>query len=402
MAKRTYWNTESFSKKVNELTDGEYVLLGEYTKSHDKTTFKHNKCGTVFEMAPHDFLNGQRCPKCAMKKRKNNKRRKTYKQFAKEINELTNGEYTVEPPYVNSKTKMTFTHKKCGTTFEMKPNAFLSGHRCPMCSRKSSTKKRTKTQEQFVKEVDDCYGKGQYTVLGTYVNAGTPILVRHNVCGNEYEARPVDLIRGHGCQKCAYKVRATKIGVNQRSSLKDVKKEIKDILGSNYVVLTKDEDYKGNRQKITIKHLKCGHTYRVAFKDIQHSHTGCPYCRILGSISSGEEAIEQVLILKYNFQKGKDYYYGYQIPDLKDKRSLHLDFYLPKLKVAIEYDGRQHYVPVNYFGGIDTFKKIQAHDRLKDEYCKNNGIKLIRIPYTVIKGSEIINILSKYLSGPRQ
>lgn len=395
MAKRIYWNTESFSNKVNELTDGEYVLLGEYTKSHDKTTLKHNKCRTVFKMAPHDFLNGQRCPKCAMKKRKNNKRRKTYEQFAKEIDELTNGEYTVEPPYVNSKTKMTFTHKKCGTTFEMKPNSFLYGHRCPVCSRKSSTKKRTKTQEQFVKEVDDCYGKGQYTVLGTYVNADTLILVRHNVCGNKYEARPADLIRDHGCQKCAYQVRSTKIGVNQRSSLKDVKKEIKDILGSNYVVLTKDEDYKGNRQKIAIKHLKCGHTYRVAFKDIQRSHTGCPYCAKL-KISKGERIIKSLLLNKFNLKEGVDFYYGYIVPDLRDINNLHLDFWFPERNLAIEYDGKQHFMPINHFGGIASYNIVRKHDQMKDQYCKENYIKLIRISYKNDTPKGILAVLSNY------
>lgn len=396
MSKRTYWNTESFSKKVNELTDGEYVLLGEYTKSHDKTTFKHNKCGTVFEMAPHDFLNGQRCPKCAMKKRKNNKRRKTYEQFDKEINELTNGEYTVEPPYVNSKTKMTFTHKKCGTTFEMKPNNFLNGHRCPVCTLKGRIKKRTKTQEQFVKEVDDCYGKGQYTVLGTYVNADTPILVIHNGCGNEYEARPADLIRGHGCQKCAYKVRATKIGVNQRSSLKDVKKEIKGILGSNYVVLTKDEDYKGNRQKIAIKHLKCGHTYRARFSDIQHGRTGCPYCHKLGNFSNGEHAINMILQKYFGLTMDKDYIYGYVSPLMTYKSNLHYDFWFPKRKLAIEYDGKQHFMPVNYFGGVESFKEQQKRDQTKDKFCKDHNITLVRIPYTVTTNKDLIAVLSNY------
>lgn len=351
MAKRTYWNTESFSKKVNELTDGEYVLLGEYTKSHDKTTFKHNKCGTVFEMSPHEFLQNHRCPnkECIIERqRKNNKRHKTYEQFAKEIDELTNGDYTVEPPYVNNKTKMTFTHKKCGTTFEMKPNAFLSGQRCPMCSRKSSTKKRTKTQEQFVQEVDDCYGKGQYTVLGTYVNADTPILVRHNVCGNEYEARPADLIRGHGCQKCAYKVRAVKIGNAHRG---------------------------------------------------KHNHNKT----LAGKQSSGEAIIKDVLTNHYSLQEKQDFIYGYKVSALRYKKELHFDFWIPSQRVAIEYDGVQHYKPVKHFGGEKRYEVIKYRDQLKDQYCKENNIKLIRIPYTMKDESKIIQELDKtLLAYPRQ
>ena len=52
----------------------------------------------------------------------------------------------------------------------------------------------------------------------------------------------------------------------------------------------------------------------------------------------------------------------------------------------IEVDGEQHFRPV-CFGGITkeraelNFKKSQERDRIKDEYCKENGIKLLRIPY---------------------
>ena len=62
MTKRVYWNTKTFKDKVVSLTNGEYELQGEYTKTHANTTFKHIKCGTLFDMTPHNFLAGQRCP----------------------------------------------------------------------------------------------------------------------------------------------------------------------------------------------------------------------------------------------------------------------------------------------------------------------------------------------------
>lgn len=48
----------------------------------------------------------------------------------------------------------------------------------------------------------------------------------------------------------------------------------------------------------------------------------------------------------------------------------------------IEYDGEQHFKSVEYFGGKERFKKQQEVDERKNEYCKKQGIKLIRIPYT--------------------
>lgn len=70
----------------------------------------------------------------------------------------------------------------------------------------------------------------------------------------------------------------------------------------------------------------------------------------------------------------------------KDKRTLPFDFYLPERNTCIEYDGEQHYRPVR-FGGISVddsdkrFEYVKYHDEIKNNYCKSNNIKLIRIPY---------------------
>ena len=63
---------------------------------------------------------------------------------------------------------------------------------------------------------------------------------------------------------------------------------------------------------------------------------------------------------------------------------LRFDFCI-KLKdnsiVLIEIQGEQHYKPVDYFGGEKKFLKQQKYDNIKRNYCKNNNIRLIEIPY---------------------
>lgn len=386
MTKRVYWNTKTFKDKVVSLTNGEYELQGEYTKTHAKTTFKHIKCGTLFDMTPHNFLAGQRCPICSNKKRG---KRKSYEQFRDEVKMSTNGEYDVLPPYKNNKTKVEFIHLKCNHHFMMKPNSFLGGQRCPKCAKEHRVKLRTMTNSEFLSRVKQRWGD-EYTVLSTYKNSDTPVKVKHNRCGNVYMTRPADFLRGHGCLNCSYVDRSSKIGVNQRTSLIEVKKSIKDILGSDYVVLTKSNEYKGNRQHIKIKHLVCGTVYESRYSDIQSHHTGCPHC----NQSKGERLIFNALAYHFNLSENKDFHYGYILPN-----RLHLDFYLPHYHLGIEYDGIQHFKPINYFGGIDSYLGITKRDRNKDNYCKANDIKLIRIPYTVTTNKEIINILIKYLCG---
>ena len=67
--------------------------------------------------------------------------------------------------------------------------------------------------------------------------------------------------------------------------------------------------------------------------------------------------------------------------DCKNKNTLPFDFYIPSLNVAIEYDGIQHYEPVDIFGGQEQFEIQQKNDNIKNEYCKNNNLKLYRISY---------------------
>lgn len=52
-----------------------------------------------------------------------------------------------------------------------------------------------------------------------------------------------------------------------------------------------------------------------------------------------------------------------------------------ELSHLIEYDGQQHFEPVSYFGGQKRFEDQIKKDKLKNEYCTKNNIKLIRIKY---------------------
>ena len=105
----------------------------------------------------------------------------------------------------------------------------------------------------------------------------------------------------------------------------------------------------------------------------------------------------------------KDYLYNHNIEfipqkkfsNCKDIKELPFDFYLPFYNMAIEYDGEQHFFPVDFNGlGNDyankQFNKTTLHDRIKNEYCLKNNITLIRIPYYEIKN--INNILNNKIN----
>ena len=60
-----------------------------------------------------------------------------------------------------------------------------------------------------------------------------------------------------------------------------------------------------------------------------------------------------------------------------------LDLYIPSLQVGIEYQGIQHYTPVDFFGGEEALAHRQELDRQKSELCRENGVRLIQWPYSL-------------------
>ena len=82
-------------------------------------------------------------------------------------------------------------------------------------------------------------------------------------------------------------------------------------------------------------------------------------------------------MINYNISFNKQYVFN----DCKNILVLHFDFYLPDYNCCVEYDGIQHFKPIKRFGGIVSFEENLIRDKIKNEYCKNNNIHLIRISY---------------------
>ena len=114
---------------------------------------------------------------------------------------------------------------------------------------------------------------------------------------------------------------------------------------------------------------------------------GCPNC----SSSKGEKKIRKFL-LKNNINFKPQFWFS----DLKGYKGwvLKFDFAVfdndDNLKSLIEFDGKGHFSPISQYGGIESFNKTQAYDNLKNQYCINNKIPLIRIPFWDFRKISII------------
>ena len=105
---------------------------------------------------------------------------------------------------------------------------------------------------------------------------------------------------------------------------------------------------------------------------VHMTNHGCQGC----NKSKGELEIKKILD-----NKKIKYITQHKFDDCKNVLPLSFDFYISEYNCCIEYDGLQHFEPVKYWGGDETFEKIKLRDKIKTEYCKNNNIQLIRIRY---------------------
>ena len=355
-------NNEQFKKEVYDLVGTEYTFLELYVNGHTKIRVKHNKCGNVYKVTPNNFLHGVRCPYCSSKTKKTNE------QFTQEVYDLVGNEYTFLDTYVNTLTRLRVKHNKCDNIYTVTPAHFISGSRCPYCNGNAK-----KTDTEFKQEVYDLVGN-EYAFLDPYVNSATKIRVKHNMCGNVYEVEPNSFLRGNRCPYCSSTARKTN---------EQFKKEVFGLVGDEYIFL---DPYVNADTKIKVKHNKCNTIYEVRPYSFLEGDR-CPYC----NSPKGETIISKILDtfdIDYEYQKTFD--------DLKDTQPLSYDFYIPSQSILIEYQGKQHYEPIDYFGGGSKFKLQQKHDQMKANYAKDHGYKLIAVPYTKDTFSNIKKYLLKH------
>lgn len=87
--------------------------------------------------------------------------------------------------------------------------------------------------------------------------------------------------------------------------------------------------------------------------------------------------------------------------NVASKGALFLDIYLPRLKIAFEYDGIQHFEYNEHFhGNKENFLKARRRDSEKDEQCEQQGITLIRVAYNEQMSRELVlSKLEKMIDG---
>lgn len=152
------------------------------------------------------------------------------------------------------------------------------------------------------------------------------------------------------------------------------------------------EEYINKKTDLKWK-CECGNIFYKNFHQIKLRNIFCEDC------GKAYSSLEKKTILALD-AFGVNYETEKSFDNCVDKIKLKFDFYihLDKIDIAIECDGEQHYRPVGKWGGVDGFHEIQRRDRIKNKFCVDNNIPLLRIKYDKFDTSEYIILIKNFIN----
>ena len=285
----------------------------------------------------------------------------TYEFISKSHN-VHNNKYDYSlTTYINNRTPVIIICPIHGE-FEQIPKSHLSGHGCKQCGRLSQKQKMSYTLNDFIEKSKILHNnKYDYSLTTEYINGETQVPIICPIHGVWYQ-KPRLHLKGYGCTKCSI--------LSQYKTTEQFIHEAYNIHGNKYDYSL--VNYKHSHYSITIICPIHGE-----FKQSPQLHlrgSGCKKCKT----SKGENKITT-----WMNRNNIKYHQEYKFEGCVYKRKLPFDFFIPSLNICIEYDGEQHYInrPNSIWGRNNNFQKIQIRDSIKNKYCHDNGILLIRIPY---------------------
>ena len=360
-------NTEDFIRKARKIHGDKYGYdRVNYIKDDIPIEIFCSVCGEYYSQQPGVHLAGHGCTKCA-----NNKPIGT-DEFIRRAKEVWGNRYTYEKTvYTINKAKVIVTCQEHG---DWPANAydFLHGHGCPECGKIRVADAIRLTQEEFIRRATEIHkGKYDYSKV-KYVNNDTDVIVKCPIHG-DFEQSPANHLVGQGCKWCKRDKHKRMFNMGRDKFIEKARKVHGDSYDYSQV------EYVNNKTDVIVVCPDHG-PFKVMPQDHLQKLNGCPKC----STSTGEKKILLWLEannISYRWHrsikselapgKRKEFIPDFQIVNKEDT-----------IEMIIEYNGDQHYRPRAKWGGERQFKYQQSRDEALREYCHQEHIPLLEIPYT--------------------
>lgn len=369
--------TAEFCETLKQEHEGRLTLVEgqQYVSRKEKLTFKClNSSHKPFKAAPSNVIfRKSGCPEC-----KKEKLREVFKYTDEQVYQLiASKNYSFQPlpnqTYTNQNSVWKF---KCNNPehpiWESPLGPYILGtikFGCPFCAGERPVGSRVEIEalcsELFGENIVllDKHVPNRIIKNQTSFNF---LCRRHKV---KFKTTLGLLSNSKGCKKCSLESRSAK----RRTSVDDLITQVKTV-HRDFITVEDYSNYENSDSKILFRcNKKPKHGVFEANAHGILNGNGCPICRM----SKGERKIWFWLndhSIEFVSQK--------RVKKHKGEGVFIFDFYLPEEKKIIEYDGRQHSVPIERWGGKKSLIKVQENDKLKDEYARNINFEMLRIPYT--------------------
>lgn len=189
-------------KDVNYVKDRSLIVHGDifdfkdfiYVDNKTNGVLTCKVCNHVFNRKPNDLLNGCGCPKCSRLKKTKSKEEFVKKSVDKH-GDLCNYD---KFEYINKRTEGIIVCNKHNIEFKQTPSAHYENSACPACV----TENRRKSQEDFIKEVNEKHNNFYTYPYTEYIDAHTEVIITCPIHGN-FKQKPCSHSNGRGCPDCA-------------------------------------------------------------------------------------------------------------------------------------------------------------------------------------------------------
>lgn len=355
--------TEQFIERSTKIHSGKYLYEKSVYIGHSKKIIITCPIHGDFEQHAGSHMKGVGCSICA------NNKKYTTEEFKNNAINVHGQKYNydmVEYQNVFKKVKIFCPIDDHGY-FMQSPKSHLDGAGCPICANRKDL-----DQESFIKKSLKLHS-GKYSYENVkFINRNTFVDITCPIHGI-FSQRPSNHLSGNGCQKC----KLVDIGLFHRGTTETFILKAKKVHGDKYIY---DEqcNYIHQFEKVKIYCPVENHGYFEQQPKEHINGTGCPKCRR----SKAEHKISK--LLSDNNIKNENQFSFF---DCRNKYPLPFDFYIEvdNRFGLVEYHGQQHYYSVDFFGGQEAFEYRKHNDELKKEYCENNNIPLLIIPYKQFK-----------------
>lgn len=348
---------EEYVAELLEKRGDEFEVIENYETNAKKIMHRCRKCSYEWTVRPINLLRGQGCPGCRNKSL-SKERKKTKEQYVAEVLKVHGDNIKVLGTYNGARNTTDHQCNTCKNIWSAAPTNILKGRGCPKCVGKD------KTQDEYIKEVFEVHGDS-VQVIGMYKAAHKKIEHQCNECGHIWETMPTGILRGRGCPICGGKMKRT----HERyvSEVFEVHGDKVEVIGT----------YVNAKTKITHRCKAYGHQWDAVPLNVVNKGSACAKCKE----STGEKLVTEILEL-HNVLFDTQVSFG----DMGFKKYTRLrpDFVLysnEKPTLVIEYNGIQHYRPVDIFDGEEGFKATVKRDNIKRGMLKEAGIHILEIPY---------------------